>query len=582
MRVLRPTRILSKRGPIRKNFFVLDVETTKLEPIPKNFVFGVIYGYNFKKIIYSVTDFRCELAKEKYNNRYIFAHNAEYDLLTIYGNIYTGIDRSAVFNGRFISAKHEKKTFADSLNIFPASVSKIGETLGIKKLDNEKIKKGSLRKSNITNEDINYCIRDCQIIYDALLKFFELVGVIKVTLSSLVMFNFRNTYLPENLYYSELNDEFYDSYYGGRTEAFKIGKVKAQVYDINSMYPAAMRDIKFPDVKNLRKEIKVDVKYLLYLLKRFEGLAKVTIRHKETYFGYIPKKHEIKSSGTTTTKLVFPVGTFETVVNFNELRYAVFNKVVDILSVEYIVYANAVESPFKKFIEDNYNLRKDTKNDLDKLIYKLKMNSLYGRFAMRMKYTTTYYDLIPYEIIEELQQTDHFYQLKTFSQKRNDCFLITENEKFVNSFFAIPSYSSYITSACRVKILESLLDNENEHVVYCDTDSIFLEGAFSGDCSQKLGDWKKEDKNVTEIRGLKNYTFKDIQDNSVDVIKGISKQAKKLSDGTFRQTKYYKTKESLRRGTETGKQYIQTKKLVHKYDKRIVNKSNGETKPLKL
>ena len=78
------------------------------------------------------------------------------------------------------------------------------------------------------------------------------------------VFNFRNVYLPENLYYSELNDEFYDSYYGGRTEAFKIGVVDAKVYDINSMYPDAMRSIKFPDVKNLRKEIKVDVKYLLY------------------------------------------------------------------------------------------------------------------------------------------------------------------------------------------------------------------------------------------------------------------------------------------------------------------------------
>lgn len=578
MRVLRPTKIPSKFGPIEKNFFVFDVETTKLEPIPKNFVFGVIYGHNFKKIIYSVKDFKNEFSKVKYNNKYIFAHNAEFDLLTVYGNIYTDLDRSAVFNGRFISAKHEKKTFADSLNIYPTSVAKIGETLGIKKLDNEKIKTGCLKKSNITNEDINYCIRDCKIVYDALLKFFTFVGVIKVTLSSLVMFNFRNTYLPENLYYSELNDEFYDSYYGGRTEAFKIGKVNAKVYDINSMYPSAMRDIKFPDVKNLRKETKVDVRYLLYLLKRFEGLAKVKIRHEETYFGYIPKRHEINK----TTKLVFPIGVFVTTINFNELRFALQNKVVDILEVEYVVYANPVPSPFKKFIDDNYNLKKETKNDLDKLIYKLKMNSLYGRFAMRMKYTTTYYDLIPYEIIKELQETEVFYQLKTFSQKRDDCFLITENEKFANSFFAIPSYSSYITSACRVKILQSLLENENEKVVYCDTDSIFIEGKFKGKQNTKLGNWKLENKNVIEIRGLKNYTYKDNDNTSFDVIKGISKQAEKLPDGSFKQVKYYKTKESLRRGKEAGKQFIQIKALKHVYDKRTVNKTNGETKPLKL
>lgn len=577
MRVLRPTKIPSKRGRIEKIFFVFDVETTKLEPIPKNFVFGVIYGYNFKKIIYNVTEFRNEFAQEKYNNKYIFAHNAEFDLLTVYGNIYTDLDRSAVFNGRFISAKHEKKTFADSLNIYPASVSKIGETLGIKKLDNEKIKTGGLRKSNITNADINYCIRDCKIIYDALLKFFISVGVIKVTVASLVMFNFRNKYLPENLYYSELNDEFYDSYYGGRTEAFKIGNVNAKVYDINSMYPDAMRKIKFPDVKNLRKEIKVDVRYLLYLLKRYEGLAKVKIRHKETYFGYIPKRHEINK----VTKLVFPIGTFSSIVNFNELRFALDRDVINIISVEYVVYSNPVDSPFKKFIENNYELRKDSKNDLDKEIYKLKMVSLYGRFAMRMKFTTTYYDLIPYEIIEELQQTDVFYQLKTFSQKRDDCFLVTENEKFKNSFFAIPSYSSYITSACRVKILQSLLENEKQKVVYCDTDSIFLEGTFKGICSPSLGDWKKEEKEVNTIRGLKNYSFIDLKGIEHDVIKGISKQAEKQPDGSFKQLKYYKTKESLRRGKEAGKQFIQVKELKHKYDKRIVN-IHGNTKPLKL
>jgi hypothetical protein len=543
----------------------------------KNFVFGVIYGWNFKKVLYSVKEFQDELSTERYKGKYIFAHNAEFDLLVIYGNIYTRMDRSAVFNGRFISAKYENKTFADSLNIYPASVAKIGETLGFQKLDNPKISNEGLKVSNITKLDIDYCIRDCKIIFDALLKMFTHIGVIRITLSSLVLYNFRNEYLAENLYYSELNDEFYESYYGGRTEAFHIGQVKATVFDINSMYPDAMRTIKFPDVKNLRKETKVDVRYLKYLLKRYEGNAKVYIRHRDSYFGYIPKKHEINKS----TKLVFPVGTFSTCVNFNELRFALDRQVIDILSVEYVVYGNPIESPFKAFIENNYCLRKDDKNDLNKLIYKLKMNSLYGRFAMRMKYTTTYFDLIPYELIEELQETEKFYQLKTFSQKRDDCFLITENEKFKNSFFAIPTFSSYITSACRIKILKALLDNEKERVVYCDTDSIFLEGTFKGVCSDELGDWKREEKNVVEIRGLKNYTYSDDTGETHDVIKGISKRAEKLPDGTFRQIKYYKTKQALRQNKDAGEQFTQTKQLKHKYDKRIVN-IDGTTNPLKL
>lgn len=577
MKTLRPAKIPKKAGSIEKNYYVFDVETTKLEPLEKNFVFGVVYGYKYKKIIYSVTDFRAEFSKERYNGKYIFAHNAEFDLLTIYGNIYTSLDRSAIFNGKFISAKYEKKTFVDSLNIYPSSVKKIGETIGMEKIDNKKISSEGLRINNITEKDIEYCITDCEIIYVALLKIFSHIGVIKVTLASLVMFNFRNKYLSENLHYSSLNDEFYESYYGGRTEAFKIGQVNATVYDINSMYPDTMQKIKFPDVKNLRKETKVDVRYLLYLLKRYEGLAKVKVRHHETYFGYLPKRHKVNKS----EKLIFPVGTFITTVNFNELRFALERNVISIISVEYVVYGNGIDSPFKKFIQDNYSARAETKNALDKLIYKLKMNSLYGRFAMRMKYTSTYYDLIPYEIIEELQETEKFYELKLFSAKREDCFIVTESDNFVNSFFAIPSFSSYITSACRVKILKSLLDNENEEVVYCDTDSIFLKGSFNGSLSEQLGDWKLEAKNITEIRGLKNYTYLDSEGQTKDVIKGISKNSKKIGVGKFKQIKYYKTKQALRQNKEAGEQFEQIKELKHKYDKRTVD-INGNTKPLKL
>lgn len=43
---------------IRQEFYVFDTETTKLEPIPENFVFGVIYGWNYRKVIYSVEDFK--------------------------------------------------------------------------------------------------------------------------------------------------------------------------------------------------------------------------------------------------------------------------------------------------------------------------------------------------------------------------------------------------------------------------------------------------------------------------------------------------------------------------------------------
>jgi hypothetical protein len=424
MRVLKKVKQSKNAHKIHKGFFVFDTETTKLEPQPKNFVFGVIYGFNFKKIIYSVEGFKKEFQKKKYQGKYIFAHNCEFDLSAIYGNIYQNLDNSAIFNGSFISARIDKLTFGDSLNIYPSALAKIGELIGLPKLENKKVKNQKLTKNNITKEDIKYCVRDCEIVYEALLRIFTSIGAIKLTISSIAMFNFRNEYLEKDLFFSDLVDEFYESYYGGRTEAFKIGNVKANVYDINSLYPHVMKDAVFPDIKNLKKETKLDLKYFAYVLKNFEGMAKIKVQHLETYFGFIPVRHKIDKH----TKLCFPVGIFTTTLNFPEIRFALERGAIKILKVDYIVYSNPIESPFTRFIEENYNFRKETKNSLDKLIYKLKMNSLYGRFAMRMKLQTSYYDLIPYEIMEELDKTEKFYELKLFNQERSDCFLVTENE----------------------------------------------------------------------------------------------------------------------------------------------------------
>jgi len=560
MRILRQAKEKINVESLKYKFYVFDVETqegkneTALEPIPENFVFGVLYGYNSQKVFYSIDEFKEEIKKSKYKGKYLFAHNAEFDLLTLFGNIYIYIDNAAIFNGKFILAKYENITFGDSMNIYPTSVEKIGKLIGLNKMTNKKIKKGKLTRLNITDQDIEYCITDCRIVFKALQRIFEMIGNIKLTLPSLAMYDFRKNYLSENIEFSELVDEFYESYYGGRTEAFRIGKVDAKVYDVNSMYPYAMLTTTFPDIKHLKKEVKVDVKFLHFCLKYYEGLASVKVKHKETYFGYLPCRMDVGKS----QKLVFPVGEFETIVNFNELRFAIEREVVEILKVNYIVYGNPIQSPFIKFIEDNYKKRNETKDDLNRTIYKLK----------------------------ELKAADKYVDIQIFNEQRNDCYLITENEKFKNSFFSIPAFSSYITSAARVILLKGLTDNEKNKVVYCDTDSIFLIDNFNGILSDLLGDFKKENKKVIEVNGLKNYKYEDENGTVWNVIKGISKNSVKKKDSEtgeeiYETQKYIKTKQALRQNKEAGQSYVMRKTLSHKYDKRIVL-SNGDTKAIKL
>lgn len=565
---------------IKYGFVVFDTETTCLEPMQKNFVFGYIYGFNWSKKINTVEEFIVEFKKPKYKGIYIFAHNAEFDLLTIFGNVFLKIDNAAIFNGKFISAKYNDAVFADSMNIFPTSVAKLGELLNLPKLENKKTAEGKLRKNNVTADDEAYCKRDCEIVFKSLLKIFEMTGTIKITLPSLAMYEFRHNYLEKDLYFSELVDEFYESYYGGRTEAFYIGYCNAKVYDVNSMYPSVMRNIVLPDVKALKKVTLCDVSFLNFCLDHYEGMAKVTVEHKKTFFGYLPYRAKING----TTKLVFPVGEFTTTVNFNELRFAINSNVVKILKVHYVIYANPIKSIFTEFIDYNFEKRKSSNNELERTIYKLKMNALYGRFAMRMKMTTTYYEQVPFNLITELKECEKYYDIKLFNAIRADCFLITENEKFKNSFFSIPTLSSYITSEARIMLLKHLVKNEKNNAVYCDTDSIFVVDNFVGNISDKLGDWKLEEKIVKRIRGLKNYVYDNIKGETFSVIKGISRGSQKEKTNrngqeVYSSQRYIKTKASFRRGLEAGQSYILTKVVSNNYDKREVLQ-DGSTLPL--
>lgn len=568
-KVLKP--IKTKNFSIKDNFFVFDTETTKLEPMPKNFVFGVIYGYNYIKVIKSVRSFKREFEKPMYRNKYVFAHNAEFDLLTVFGNIYKNLDSKAIFNGKFITAKMNKITFADSMNIYPTSVKKIGEMVGSEKFENEKIKGQGLTKENITEQDIEYCIRDCKIVWDALLQIFESIGTIKFTLASLSFYNYRNKFLNKSTVYSDLNNEFFNSYYGGRTEVFKLGQCSGKVYDINSLYPFVMSDMNFPNLTSLRKVSKCDIKFLHYLLKCHEGLANIIVKHKETYFGFLPFKVD---------RLFFPVGTFETTVNFNELRFALEHEAIEILKVNHVIYSEPVKTPFKDFIDYHYNERLETNNKLKQVIHKLIMNSLYGRFAMRTKYKTEYFENIPCDLIANLQKDEKFYLLKIFNEIRQDCYLITKNSNSEHSFFSIPTYSSYITSQARIILLKSLIENEYNKVLYCDTDSIFLEGDFSGIINNELGNFKQEEKRIIDIKGLKNYIM--VNETGIhEIIKGVSKNAKKIDNNVYEILRYYKTRESLRLNKEAGESHTLYKILKNDYHKRIIL-DNGQTEPVSI
>lgn len=585
---------LRPKVKLHTDFFVLDTENGERDGprvkynFNKEFIFACIVSHNFEKTYFDRQELINDLATNPiFKGKIIFAHNAEYDLTVIYDNIYT-LDPEAIFNGKFICATNGHCRFADSGNIFVhASVAKIGNLLGMPKHD---IKYDHWYKS-IETFHINYCFQDCRIIYEALIRTFEFASDIKITQASLSMAYFRRFHLPFSIQHNDNTKYFWDSYFGGRTEAFKIGPTHAHVIDVNSMYPDRMKKEKFPNPKFLKVSYNVKPKdFIKRFLYNYEGCLYAEVSHKKTTYGFLPVKHE--------GKLLFPVGRFTGCWNFNEIRFALEQGAIKILNIEKIVYAPAMDSPFVKFVDHLYleRFRLDNEFEIDRV--KRFMNSLYGKFAQRVSEETIYIENIEKQIsiIHEAQKNNTFIRFQPFNAQRLDGFLFVKTSKKIDTSFSIPSFASYITSGARVVLLKELIRIEKQRPVYCDTDSIFFEVNNGYESTKVLGGWKWEGaydnegnfcpKICTDVRGLKNYKYKyfDTKLNKyIDGrrLKGVPNNAVKIDENKYEYFNLLKTKEALRRNLDSGVQTKRTKVISGKYTKRIVF-SNGETKPIEL
>ena len=541
-------------------YFVFDIETQGLKATPESFLFCCIYSKNYKKTCFSVAEIKKELLHRRYRGKYVFAHNAEFDLTGIYGNILKFLDQKAIFNGKFICATNGVCTFADSHNIIQGSVASIGESIGIKKtLTYEILGKGNVKR--ITQKMIEGCFRDCEIIYKALNKIFNYCGELKLTIGSLSMNYFRRKFLNDSIQHSDKYDEeFFSSYYGGRVEAFKLGLVNAWKYDFNSMYPCVMKDIILPHPNYLKKVKPTVQKFLKHFLNK-EGLISCSVNHAKNNFGYLPLRKN--------DEVIFPNGNFSGVWNLNEFRKAYSSGLVKIKKIYYVVYSDVViKKLFTEFIETLYKKRLESKSTIDKIIFKNLQNNLYGKFGTKTKPKTQY--------IHDIDESEELlYSLETSG---TDYKLIKTGEGYYLEIFynhkeqfSIPSFASYITSAARVKLIESFEKYKDYKIVYCDTDSIAVQKKLPLEQSLKLGELKLEKEKILEIKGNKHYI--ELKEKKITLkLKGVPKKHHVDKEGFFVYQKMIKTKEGLRRGKESGIFEIVKKKITKVYSKRLNNK----------
>lgn len=441
----------------------------------------------------------------------VIAHNVGYDLQATGGierlvklgwRVDSLYEKGFTYILRLRREGHRQLLFLSSTQFWTAALAKIAPLFGLEKLvsighkaeDPEKLKE--------------YCRQDVLIVERAMEWLQEFIkdndlGSMGITLPSIAMKAFRHrfmSYPPIIHNYAPAMLLERAAYYGGRTEAFYIGKVPVKLYklDVNSMYPAVMLSETHPvELKKVFTEVTLD--QLVELMDRYFVVADVTIRVEKPC---VPLK-----SG----KLLFPVGEFNTVLTSYELENLDPSNVVSIRGVACYWRAPL----FHDFVDFFYSERKkaiEKGETAREQMLKLIMNALYGKFGQRSTEWIRVGDAPEGEMkAEDLLLPDgHLIKLRTFggSTWLNDGALM-------ESFESFPAIAASVTSAARALLWRYMTKAGLENVYYCDTDSLFVnaEGLarLKDDIHQtELGKLKLlgESDNVV-INGAKDYAWGD-------------------------------------------------------------------------
>jgi hypothetical protein len=366
----------------------------------------------------------------------------------------------------------------DSLKKLPFPVKKIAEDfkLPIKKGDIDYHKKRPVGYE-LEDEEIEYLHNDVDIVARALeIQFSQ--GLTKMTNGSDSLNNFKSTIGKEVFKHhfpilsDELDDKVRKFYKGGFTWINKkfAGKIlqRGIVFDVNSLYPSVMynRPLPFGVPVYYEGQYKPDDTHPLYLQH-----IRCSFTIKE---GHIPTI-QLKQNGFFAENEYLESSKWEIVdLYLTNVDLELFIEHYNLYDVEYVEgwkFQSKV-GLFKQFI-DYWTFIKITSTGAIKLLAKLMLNSLYGKFATNPDVTGK----IPY------------------LKEDGSCgFSLGEPER------REPVYTpmgAFITSWARYETITTA-QKCYDRIIYCDTDSIHLTGTETPEVIKdivdpdKLGFWKFE------------------------------------------------------------------------------------------
>ena len=365
--------------------------------------------------------------------------------------------------------------FVDSYWLFRDKLSKIGESIGIKKVDEDKRRTPEETRRYYAETPLSTLIPynkvDCEILWKAVQKFEEEVvalgGQLQQTIASTAMNLFRRAYLKQTIHTSEVGNRIaMKSYYASRVEVHERYVDVFNIFDINSSFPYSMT---FPLPGNLMgmstRLPDEDSDDCLYV-------ADVTIEVPDMPVPPLPFRTPEDS------RVFFPTGRWRSWFTSTDIRLALREGCMIHKVHECYQYEPFLD--FARYAQEIYALRLASKTSFRKLLLKYLLNSLYGKAAE---------SLLKQEMLinpseEELDREK--------LQMLQPGVWLQEKEVAISHRHVI--VSSIITALSRRHLFDyaKMCTEQEKPMLYCDTDSVATRATLpTGD---KLGQLKLEKK----------------------------------------------------------------------------------------
>ena len=359
----------------------------------------------------------------------------------------------------------------DSLKLLPFKVSKIAKDFNLP------IMKEHIDYSiyEVNEETLSYIFHDVKIIAMALAKIKE-EGMTKMTTASCAYNQYSllkgNDYLANN--YPQLDDtlleNFRNAYRGGRSQVNPVyaSKILHNVrrYDIISMYPYIMHDMELPYGAPIRLAQPNQCKFEIYHIQ-------VSFTLKDLHLPTLLKKGHLYAGDDTY--YIDTEGIEDIWISSIDLELLFRNYDVSFLEYKEIYGFRTSKLLFYDYVDKWYS-QKQIDKGAKKVIDKLMLNSLYGKFGSKHKG----YHKIP--VFDEVNCTIKY---------------IKSPEEPMKHYYLPVAIA--ITSYAHLLIDNAIHTTGIENFVYCDTDSVHTLGTLPPEMvdNEKLGYFKLEDTEKT-------------------------------------------------------------------------------------